>query len=101
MLFRSKKTRVKSITAGKRKLVVRWKKGAENVTAYQLQCAANKKFKRKTTKTRTINGRKKTKATIKKLKKKKRYYVRVRTVGKENGKKYYSAWSAAKSKIVK
>ena len=96
-----KKTRVKSITAGKRKLVVRWKKGAENVTGYQLQCAANKKFKRKTTKTRTINGRKKTRATIKKLKKKKRYYVRVRTVGKENGKKYYSAWSAAKSKIVK
>ena len=96
-----KKTKLKSVTAGKRKLVVRWKKGAKNVTAYQLQCAANKKFKRKTTKTLTINGRKKTRATIKKLKKKKRYYVRIRTVGKENGKKYYSVWSAAKSKIVK
>lgn len=96
-----KKTMLKSVTAGKRKLVVRWKKGAKNVTGYQLQCAANKKFKRKTTKTLTINGRKKTKATIKKLKAKKKYYVRIRTVGKRNGKKYYSAWSAVKSKTIK
>lgn len=96
-----KKTKLKSVTAGKRKLVVRWKKGAKNVTAYQLQCAANKKFKRKATKIVTISGRKKTKVTIKKLKAKKKYYVRIRTVGKKNGKKYYSAWSAVKSKTVK
>lgn len=42
-----------------------------------------------------------TKATIKSLKAKKTYYVRVRTYKNVDGKKYYSAWSSAKSKKTK
>ena len=44
------------------------------------------------------NGRyKKTNVTIKKLKSKKKYYVRIRTILKSGGKTYYSNWSASKS----
>ena len=42
-----------------------------------------------------------TSATIKKLKSKKKYYVRMRTYKVVNGKKVYSAWSKAKSVKVK
>jgi hypothetical protein len=38
---------------------------------------------------------------IKKLKAKKKYYVRIRTYKKVNGRSYYSAWSAKKSKRTK
>ena len=34
--------------------------------------------------------------TIKKLKSKKKYYVRIRTILKSGGKTYYSNWSASK-----
>ena len=63
-----------------KKLVVRWNtvKGAKG---YQLQYALNKKFKKK----KSVQT-KKTKYIIKKLKKKKTYYIRVRAY-KMNGKK--------------
>ena len=40
-----------------------------------------------------------TKLTVKKLKKKKKYYVRMRSYKMVNGKKVYSSWS--KTKTVK
>ena len=42
-----------------------------------------------------------TKTTIKKLKSKKKYYIRIRTFSKKNGKKVYSKWSKVKSVKVK
>lgn len=38
-----------------------------------------------------------TKNKVKKLKAKKKYYVRIRTYKTENGKKVYSSWSKVKS----
>ena len=38
-----------------------------------------------------------TRATLKKLVSKKKYYVRIRTYKIVNGKKYYSKWSSKKS----
>lgn len=55
-----------------------------------------KKFK-KNNKSVTVTKQKTTKATVKKLKSKKKYYVRVRTYKKVNGKKIYSSWSKVKS----
>ena len=48
-------------------------------------------------KTKTVNGYKKNKITIKKLKSKKKYYVRVRTILKIRGKTSYSKWSKIKT----
>lgn len=59
---------------------------------YQIQYSLKKNFKNsKKIKKKSAN------VTIKKLKKNKRYYVRVRVYGKINGKTYYGRWSARKS----
>ncbi|MFR8616242.1 MAG: fibronectin type III domain-containing protein [Anaerostipes hadrus] len=50
----------------------------------------------KESKTKTISKNKTTSYTIKKLKKKKTYYVRIRTYKKASGKTYYSGWSSVK-----
>ncbi len=95
-----KKTSVKKATSPKKKQIkVTWKKKA-NVTGYQVQYATNKKFT-KNKKTVTVKGAGKTSKTIKKLKSKKTYYVRVRTYKTVNGKKVYSKWSAVKKVTVK
>lgn len=94
-----KKTKVTSIKAGKRKLTVRWKKISQNTSGYQIRYATNKKFTNK--KTKLVKGYNKTKVTLTKLKAKKKYYVQVRTYHMIQGKKYYSEWSAVKSKKTK
>ena len=48
-----------------------------------------------------MKGYKKTSRTIRKLKRGKKYYVRVRTYKKVNGKNYYSAWSKARYVEIK
>ena len=52
---------------------------------------------KKNKKTATVKKQKTTKVTIKKLKAKKKYYVRIRTYKTVNGKKVYSSWSKVKS----
>ena len=49
-----------------------------HIKGYQIQLATDKKFK-KNKKTVTISKQKTTKTTVKKLKAKKKYYVRIRT----------------------
>ena len=94
-----KKTKITTVKAGKKKITVAWKKVLKNVTGYQIRYATNKKFAKK--KGKTIKGYNKTKVTLKKLKPKKKYYIQVRTYCTYQGKKYYSAWSAVKSKKTK
>ena len=95
----NKKVKVASAKAGKKSIKVTWKK-VKGIKGYQIQYSTNKKFK-KGNKTITIKSTKSTSATIKKLKSKKKYYVRMRTYKVVNGKKVYSAWSKAKSVKVK
>lgn len=66
------------------------------VKGYQIQLATDKKFK-KNKKSITIKKQKTTKNKVKKLKAKKKYYVRVRTYKTVKGKKVYSSWSKVKS----
>ena len=94
--IKPKATSISSLTAGSKKFTVKWKKQATQTTGYQVQVATNKKFK-KNKKTVTIKKQKTTKTTVKKLKAKKKYYVRVRTDKIVNGKKVYSSWSKVKS----
>ncbi len=91
-----KKPTISKLTKGRKQFKVKWKK-VSGITGYQIQYSTSKKFTKKTTKTVKVKGAKKTSATVKKLKSKKKYYVRIRTY---KGKKY-SSWSKVKSVKVK
>lgn len=95
-----KKTTLKSAKNAKgKKIVVKWKKNTAG-NGYQIQYSTSKKFA-KGNKTKTISKNKTTSYTIKKLKKKKTYYVRIRTYKKVSGKTYYSEWSSVKKVKIK
>ena len=87
--------KVEKVTKGTKSFKVTWKKKT-GVSGYQVQYATDKKFK-KNKKTVTIAKKNATSKTIKKLKSKKTYYVRVRTYKIVNGKKVYSSWSKVKA----
>ena len=82
-----------------KKLKVKWSKKV-TVSGYQIQIATNSKFT-KGKKTYTINMPTTTSQTITKLKKAKKYYVRVRTYTITlDGTKAYSKWSGVKNKKI-
>ena len=90
------KVKLTSAKNGKgKKLTVKWKK-VTGAKGYQLQYAMNKKFKKK----KSVQT-KKTKYTIKKLKKKKTYYIRVRAYKMNGKKKVYGRWSTVKKVKIK
>ncbi len=93
-----KKTKISKLTAARKSLKVKIKR-EKSVSGYQIQYSLKKNFK--SAKTVTLKKNSLTSKTIKKLKSKKTYYVRVRTYKTYKGKKYYSAWSSAKSKKTK
>ncbi|MCR5691848.1 MAG: hypothetical protein K6G62_06470 [Eubacterium sp.] len=81
----------------KKTLTAKWKK-TSGAKGYQVQYALDRKFT-KGKKSKIVT---KTSLKIKKLKKKKTYYVRVRAYKlKTNGKKKYGAWSAVKKVKIK
>ena len=87
-----KVVRLVLFTNGK-KLEATWR-GKLNISGYQLQYAQNRKFTKKK-KTVTV-GKNKLHKIIKKVKKGKTYYVRVRAYRKASGKKVYGKWSKVK-----
>ena len=87
------------LKAGKKQLTASWK-SVSDISGYEVQYSTSKKFTKKTTKTVKVKKSSK-KTTIKKLKKGKKYYVRVRTYKTVNGKKIYSGWSTVKNVKVK
>ena len=96
-----KQVKLKSVKNNKKKAVtVKWKK-VKGATGYQVKYARNKKFT-KGKKVKTIKDAKKASLTIKKLKKNKTYFVKVRayTIGKD-GKKVYGDWSNVKKIKIK
>ncbi len=98
--IRPKQTKITKLTSSKKKIVVKWKKVSAQNDGYEIQYSTSKKFTKKTTKKLVVGKSKQTKATIKKPKTGKAYYVRIRTFKKVkvNGKtkKFYSAWSKVK-----
>lgn len=82
-----------------KKMKVTWKK-QKGVRGYQIQYALKKNFK-KGKKTVMVKGGSVSSKTIGKLKKKKAYYVRVRTVKTVAGQTFYSAWSNVKKVKIK
>ena len=94
----NKKTTIAKMSAKKKSLKVTWKK-VKGVHGYQLQASLKKNFKK--TKTVSISNANKSSAIIKKLKKKKKYFVRIRTFIRYNGVFIYSNWSPIKKKKTK
>lgn len=93
-----KSEKVKNLKAKndkKKSLTLTWK-NVRNAKSYQIQYSTSKKFKG--SKTKVSN---KAKATLKGLKKKKTYYIRVRACTVSDGKKVYGAWSAVQKVKIK
>lgn len=91
-------TKIKGVAAKnqkKYKVKVTWKK-VSNSLGYQIQYATNKKFKK--AKKKTVKS---TFVTLKKLKKKKTYFIRIRAYKIVVGKKVYGKWSSVKKVKVK
>ena len=95
-----KGTKLKKLKAGKRMLTIKWKKQTKQMSGYQLLLATNKKFT-KGKKTLNIKGAKKATKKAKKLKAKKKYWVKIRTYKTVGGKRIYSAWSKVKTAKTK
>ena len=90
-LSSAKSTKKKTLTAS-------WKKTGGN-SGWQVQYSTNKKFR---SGARTVNLKAgKTKTTIRKLKSRKTYYIRVRGYKNVGGKRMYSDWSNVKRVKIK
>ena len=90
-----KKVTLEKVSAGKKKLTIKWAK-QKDVIGYRIQIATNKKFT-KGVKTITVKGASKSSTTIKGLKTKKKYFIRICSYSKSQS----SKWSAVKSKKTK
>ena len=103
-------TTLNKVTPQKKAVKVTWKRQAKKmsvkrITGYQIQVSTNKDFNSDYDdyiKTVNVKGYKNTSKTIKKLKGKKKYYVRVRTYFEcKDGFKAYSDWSKPKAVTTK
>jgi hypothetical protein len=93
------KTSIKKVTAKKKALKITWRKKSCN--GYQVQVSTKLSFPKSARKSKTVLGGSKGSVTIKGLKKKKKYYVRVRTFRTVGSGIKYSAWSNLKMKKTK
>lgn len=94
-----KKTKLSSAKSTKRKtFTTTWKKTGGN-SGWQVQYSTNKKFR---SGVRTVNLKSRnTKLTVRKLRSRKTYYIRVRGYKKVKGKIMYAGWSNVKKVKVK
>jgi hypothetical protein len=88
-----------TLAAKSKSIKVTWKKQIAQTTGYQIQYSTSSKFTG--AKTVTVKSSKTTSKTIKNLKAKKTYYVRIRTYKKVGSKTVYSAWSGTKKVTTK
>lgn len=100
-----KSTSLIKLTSKAKGFTVKWKRQPSQTNGYEIAYSTGNKFTKKTTKTLTIKKNSQVSQNIKKLKGKKKYYVRIRTYKtvKVNGKsvKIYSGWSKAKTVTTK
>lgn len=92
-------SKIKKVRAAKKALTITWTK-VKDIKGYEIWLATDKKFKRNR-KIVLVGNPKTTKKTVKKLKAKKRYYVRIRTYKKVGFEKVYSKWLNVKTAKTK
>ena len=97
-----KGTKLGTLKKAKKAITVKWtaqknKMSYDRITGYQIQVATNKSFT-KNKKTVTVKGYKSTSKKVTKLKKKKKYYIRIRTYYVDDYDEYlFSSWSKYKT----
>lgn len=88
------------VSKGKKSFTAKWKKAAKKqqkkFSGYQIQYSTKADFS-SGVKTKSTTKKSASKVTIRKLKKKTIYYVRIRRFKKAGGSKIYSDWSRIKS----
>lgn len=95
-----KSTSISKLSAAKgKKMKIKWRTRS-NVTGYQIQYSTSSRFSSGNHLVR-ISGSKANSKTIAKLKKKKTYYVRVRTYKTNSKRTLYSSWSKSKKVKIK
>ncbi len=87
------------VIPGKKKVKLSWNI-VMDASGYQIQYCTSKKFK-KSVKSIKLKGRTRVSRTVKKLKRKKRYYFRIRAYKKQKGKTVYSKWSSKRRVKIK
>lgn len=98
-VVKPKATKISRIKTAKKSITITWNK-VKNVKGYEIQVATNKKFKKNTKKV-LLKNKNISQTTIKKLKSKKKYFIRIRTYNYINGKISYSKWINVKSAKTK
>ena len=88
-------TQITKITPHVKRISICWNKKKTQVTGYQIQFSTYSSFKNK--KWIRISSNAKGSRTIKGLKGRKKYFVRIRTYKEVKSKRYYSKWSEAES----
>lgn len=94
-----KETAISKVAPVSKGFDIKWKKQNVQTTGYQIQYAANNQFTG--AKTITVSKNATVSKKVTKLEANKKYYIRIRTYKTTGSKKYYSAWSAAKSVTTK
>ena len=94
---------VKATATTTNSITLKWNKvsGASGYRIYQYNTKTKKYVALGSVSSKTTTTGKTSSTTLKKLKSKKTYYVRVRAYKELNGKKVYSAWSSVKKIKVK
>lgn len=99
------KTQITRLTRKSKGFQVKWKKKLNQTSGYEIQYSDDSRFSKSRTKTVDVSKKTAVSKDVKKLKAKKKYYVRVRTYKKVkvNGKstKIYSGWSKVKTIVTK
>ena len=83
------------LKAKKKGFKVSWAKRTNGTSGFQIRYSASRRMR--SAKTVTVKKATATSKAVKKLKKKKRYYVKVRAYKQIRGKTYYSTWSKVKT----
>jgi hypothetical protein len=94
--FQARKTSLKKVKAGKKKVAITWRK-TKGAGGYQIQITSKSGSRR----TVTVKGASGVKKTVTKLKSRRKYTVRIRAYSKIYGKTVYAKWSSRKSVTVK
>ena len=84
--------------AKKKAIALAWKKNVKHTTGYQIQDGLKKNFKG--AKIKTVKN-KTTRLTLRGLRSRKKYYIRIRTYKTIGKKKYCSRWSKEKKVKVR
>ena len=94
-----KPTKLTSLKKGSKRFTAKWKKVSAQASGYQIRYSMKSSMAK--SKILTVKNYKTISKKITRLKKKKKYYVQIRTYKTVSKAKYYSGWSRKKTVVTK